>query len=336
MRIMLIGEAWGEAEEQAHAPFMGAAGYELTRMLGEAGISRRDCYLTNVFNLRPQGNDIETLCGPIEEAIAGYPALAPSKYVHSRYAKELTRLGDEILAQNPNIILCLGNTPSWALMGRASISRNRGYTELSTHTVAGYKCLCTYHPAYILRMWSDRPTVIIDFMKAKKESEHADIRRPAREIWIEPDLDDLRRFEREELASCAVLSVDIETSGKLITCIGFAPRPGLALVVPFFDPRRADRSYWPSHDVELQAWRFVKRVLGLPCLKLFQNGLYDIAFLYRSVGIKVRNAEHDTMLLHHALQPESLKSLEFLGSIYTDEGPWKRMGRGRRTIKRED
>lgn len=57
--------------------------------------------------------------------------------------------------------------------------------------------------------------------------------------------------------------------------------------------------------------------------KLFQNGLYDISFLWRAYGIGVRGATHDTMLLSHALQPESLKGLAYLGSIYTDHGPWK-------------
>lgn len=51
--------------------------------------------------------------------------------------------------------------------------------------------------------------------------------------------------------------------------------------------------------------------------------------------MKTYNAEHDTMLLHHALQPESLKGLGYLGSVYTDEQSWKQM-RVRTTIKRED
>ena len=72
--------------------------------------------------------------------------------------------------------------------------------------------------------------------------------------------------------------------------------------------------------------------------KLFQNGAYDISFLYRSMRIKVLGATHDTMLLHHALQPESLKSLGFLGSIYSDEGSWKGMRKRvkAKTIKRDD
>jgi hypothetical protein len=70
--------------------------------------------------------------------------------------------------------------------------------------------------------------------------------------------------------------------------------------------------------------------------KLFQNGLYDIAFLWRAYGIKVMGAEHDTMLLHHALQPESLKGLGFLGSIYSDEGAWKQMREKVTTIKADE
>jgi len=69
--------------------------------------------------------------------------------------------------------------------------------------------------------------------------------------------------------------------------------------------------------------------------KLFQNGLYDIPFILRTVGIRVLGATHDTMLLHHALQPESLKGLGYLGSIYTDHHAWKTEYRNSKTIKRD-
>jgi hypothetical protein len=43
------------------------------------------------------------------------------------------------------------------------------------------------------------------------------------------------------------------------------------------------------------------------------------------------------MLLHHALQPESPKGLDFLGSVYTEEASWKLMRpRGKQTIKRDE
>jgi len=44
----------------------------------------------------------------------------------------------------------------------------------------------------------------------------------------------------------------------------------------------------------------------------------------------------DTMLCHHAIQPESLKGLGFLGSIYSDEATWKGMAKHAKTIKRDD
>lgn len=335
--IVCLGEAWGEQEEKEQTAFIGAAGYELTKMLTEAGIHRADCFLTNVFNLRPRANRIEDFCGPKTEALPGYPALTKGRFVRAEFAPELERLGDELVQTNPNIIVCLGNTASWALLGKTFISKIRGTTDISTHTADGFKVLPTYHPAAVLRQWELRPTTVIDLMKAQRESAFPEIRRPKRSIWIEPTLADLEVFYESHIQGCQILSVDIETAGNQITCIGFAPSSNIAIVIPFTDFRRKDRSYWPSIADERRAWLFVQRVLEDPSIrKLFQNGMYDVAFIWRSTGIKVYGAEHDTMLLHHALQPESLKSLGFMGSIYTDEGAWKHMRAKVTTIKRDE
>lgn len=335
--ILIIGEAYGEAEEREQTPFVGASGHELTRMLDEAGIHRAECFLTNVFNLRPPGNKIESICGPKKDGIKGYPPLIKSKHIPTTLIPELERLGDEILAHDPNIIIALGNTPLWALTGKTGISKLRGTTLSSTHTASGYKLLPTYHPAAILRQWELRPTAIADLMKAARESAYPEIRRPARQIWIEPTLEDIHEFRRTHIESSPILSVDIETAGNQITCIGFAPNPRVGLVIPIADSRRKNRSYWPTVQLERQVWKAIAEILASRAQKkIFQNGLYDIAFLWRAYGIKVYSAEHDTMLCHHALQPESLKSLGFLGSIYTDEGSWKDMRKHSTTIKRDD
>ena len=326
MNIAIVGEAWGEAEEKACAPFIGYSGQELTRMLEDAGIHRANCFLTNVFNLHPPGNQIEAFCGPKDEAITGYPALTKSKYLRREYIPELERLGEELVSVDPNIIIALGNTASWALLGRTAISKYRGTTELSTHTATGYKVLSTYHPAAVCRQWELRPTTVMDLMKAARESAFPEIRRPAVSVHIPETLQDLEDFHALHIRGCETLAVDIETVGQQITCIGFAPSTGDALVVPIFDRRRKNRSYWPDLIAEGQAWSFIQRILlDRTISKTFQNGLYDIAFLWRSYGLKVMNAQHDTMLLHHALQPESLKGLGFLGSIYTNEASWKLM-----------
>ena len=336
MNILILGEAWGAEEEKQRAPFVGASGYHLTKMLAEAGIRRAECFLTNVFNLRPKWNKIEALCGAKSNAIPGYPAIGSGKYIRSEFEPELLRLGDEILECNPNIIIALGNTAMWAMFGKTAISKFRGTTDISTHTVSGFKVLPTYHPAAVLRQWELRPVVVLDLAKALRESKFPDLRRPKREIWIEPTLEDLHAFSRLYLVNCEVLSVDIETAGHQITCIGFAPSASVAITIPFLDTRRKDKNYWGSRDAEEKAWDFVRDILEGSSRKLFQNGLYDIAFLYRAAGIRVANAEHATMLLHHALQPESLKGLGFLGSLYTDEGAWKHMRTDHDTIKRDD
>jgi uracil-DNA glycosylase len=334
--IALIGEAWGEVEERERTAFVGPTGYELTRMLSEAGISRKECFLTNVFNFRPPGNKIEALCTVKGMGLPNYPAIRKVGYIHKRYRGELERLADELEEVNPNIVIAMGNIAAWAMLGKTMISKIRGTVQLSTHTITDFKVLPTYHPAAIFRQWNLRPVTIVDLIKGKRESLFPEIRRPERQIWIEPTLEDLYEFDQLYIQSCERLAVDIETAGNIITCIGFAPRRDVALVIPFVRSLRARTTYWPTVGIERKVFQFIKEVLCRPTPKIFQNGLYDIAFIYRVWGIGVVNADQDTMLLHHALQPESLKSLEFLGSIYTDEGAWKQMRESKTTIKRED
>ena len=366
-----MGEAWGEQEARLKLPFVGPSGAELIRQFREAGLMtltqfdwtylekfyntkdpeclaaiwslHPEIYRTNVFQLRPPDNDLSFVLGPKSSAIPGYPALKftkakfPGTHVRQEFEPELERLADEIINVDPNLIILFGNVPLWAIAGRTAITKCRGTIIKSTHTVLDYKCLPTLHPAYILRSRSDRPTVIADLMKAERESKYPEIRRPHREIWIEPTLEDVRTFIVDHVKKCELLSVDIETSGTRITCIGLSPHSGLGIVIPFDDERRKDGNYWPTIDDERACWNLIREVLEDPNIeKLFQNGLYDIAFLYRSMSIRTFGATHDTMLMAHAQQPENLKGLGYLASIYSDERSWKHLGKRHRTIKREN
>lgn len=363
--LVLLGEAYGENEARIGAGFVGASGIELLRMLDESGIitlsetdyaylrqfySKSDpvmidmiwklhpeVHRTNVFNLHPPGNKLEAFCGPKAQALPGYPPLLKGKHIRREFQSELDRLGEELISINPNLIICLGNSALWALRGQTGISKLRGTTMVSTHCVSGFKLLPTYHPAAVLRQWELRPVTVVDLIKAQREQGFPEVRRTPREIWIEPTIADLEAFYEQHITRAICLSVDIETAGNQITCIGFSPTPQTSLVIPFHDSRRKGRSYWPDARTEHDAWIFVRRILESPRPgKVFQNGLYDIAFLWRSYGIRVLGAEHDTMLLHHALQPESLKSLGFLGSIYTNESAWKTERKRNATIKRDE
>lgn len=368
--LFVLGEARGEYESRIGSSFVGPSGIELLRMLNDARLIaltsvdrdyisdyyRRgdprsidsiwrlhpEAYRTNVFNIHPPANKLEWFCGPKNTSIESYPALLSGKgtgtgtYVREEFAAELDRLADEILAVDPNLVLCLGNTALWALGGRTGVGKLRGTTSLSTHCVSGYKLLPTYHPAAVLREWSHRPTVIADLIKAKREREFPEVRRPACEIWIEPTLEDIDVFNRTYVQGCDLLSVDIETSGSRITAIGYAPTADRGIVIAFDDPRTESGNYWPTRRDEAKAWSLIRSVLedgSIP--KLFQNGLYDLSFLWRSYGIATRGALHDTMLAQHSLQPESLKGLGYLGSLYCDFGAWKTDRKFNETIGRD-
>lgn len=331
--IALVGEAYDEKEEEAGRPFVGTSGWLLDQMLAQAGIARSECLVTNCFNIRPRpSNDIKNLCGPLVGRIPDKPALMPGKYIRAEYAPELERLYDEVRTSDPNIIVVLGATAAWAFLHTSGIRSIRGATTVTCVAVTerlgrSYKVLPTYHPAAVAREYSLRPIVTADLDKARRQSETPDFHRPSRSIWLRPTLLDLANYEREYIRPAESLAADIETKQDQITCIGFAPSPDTAIVIPFFCENGSN--YWPTLQEELAAWGYVRSWLAMKPTT-FQNGLYDINFLWSRYGIPVPLATEDTMLLHHAMQPEMEKGLAFLGSIYSEESSWKFMARGKK------
>lgn len=332
-KILICGEAWGRQEEEAGRPFVGAPGWLLKQALAQNGVDIGECYLTNVFNFRPAGNDVKTLTTPRKaDAVPGVPKYSAG-WIRSEFAHELTRLRREIEMVRPNLILALGGTASWFLCGDSRISKIRGSTLRTPYG----KVLPTYHPAAVLREYSLRPILMADIEKAAREQEFSDVRRLQRFIHIDPSWTDIQDFYRKYIAPSSTLSTDVETIGDQITCIGLAPSHDRALVIPFYDPTKAGGNYWPTVEEEVRVWKFLQRLFREPRANVGQNFLYDARFLWRSYGIPVLGMEDgdDTMLMHHALQPELQKGLAFLGSIYTDEAPWK-LERKNDSIKKED
>ena len=329
-KIALVGEAWNEDEERCGGiPFFGWSGQELTRLLNAVGIARSECFLTNVFNLRPPSNNIERLCVSRKEAFgAGVPYKLPplirGQFLDPQYVGELDRLKYE-LENLPelNVVIALGVTACWALLGTSGISVRRGTIAASTLCPA-IKVLPTFQPSYIVRMPTYKPIILADLQKAKSEMAFKHIKYPEHRIKINPTLQDMADWFAPHFAA-SMVAVDIETVPALghVTCIGFAASTSEALAVPFWLGDTSDRHYWPTQDHEIAAWRQIKNFLELsPSAKLFHNGIYDLQYIVR-MGIRPRNCIEDTMLWHHSLYPEMPKKLGFLGSIYTDNVAWK-------------
>ena len=60
-KLMIVGEAPGKHEDEQGIPFAGPTGNILNECLFKAGVSRGECYLTNVVKYRPPLNDFKKL-----------------------------------------------------------------------------------------------------------------------------------------------------------------------------------------------------------------------------------------------------------------------------------
>lgn len=299
--IMVVGEAFAEAEAITGSPLTGRYGHALFQLFRNVGLKRSDLSLSNVFNERPPGDVISRLWE--DEDLR---------------EKALQRLGKEIDVAKPNLVLTMGNTALKALTGLTGVSSIRGHCLLGS--LRPVKVLPTL--LSIFQGARARTNVQVDIIKAKKESAFPEIRYTHKTLWLQPSLSDLLMFEEHYIEGASYLACDIETSGsKLITMVGLAPKPNLGIVVPFVD-RSADGWHYWSRDDEITAWTWLKKQLQRPIPKIFQNGQYDTYWLSH-YGIYPAGPLEDTMLLHHARYSELEKDLESLAAVYASTPPWK-------------
>lgn len=318
---MFVGEAPSDEEVMKGQPFVGPAGRVFSSMMRSAGLERDDYAITNVFDEQAPDNDLEKAGWFKDEA---------------RVNAALERLAAEVVRAQPNVIVPMGGTALWAFTGQKAITNYRGAVTPATRVVEGAKLLPTMHPAFVLRSWHWLSMVVGDLVKAAREADIGPkITYPKVQILVEPTLDDIRRFVPEALAS-EKLSVDIETGWGQITSIQFAPRPDLAMSIPFVDLRKPSRSYWPTPGQEFSAWRLVEEMLTSPVPKVGQNFMYDIFWLYNKHGIGVRNYRYDTRLRHKTLYPELPADLANMSASYTRVGSYKwRGGRYQKEVKKD-
>lgn len=342
--IVIVGEAPGQDEIMHGCPFVGSSGQELRRMLREADLDDQRIKYINVFQDHPPNNDLKKFClskkqaekqyaetlPTLRETEPDYPwpdrynfgAVSSGAYVHPERLLELPRVEREIRQTDPNVIVPVGNTACWAILGQTGITKLRGTIRDSLRP-QGYKTLPTFHPAAILRNWSQRPTAMVDFAKVESESHGATAQQKDRCVLINPTLDEVQDYLEQISTAEHTVACDIETSptGQFMTCIGFAPLDTEAMVIPF--QADGEAHYW-SREEETKVLRAIKNFLRSPATKVWQNGVYDIFWLWQVYGMEVYHNE-DTMLCHHALQPELPRSLGYLGSVYTDAPEWKSM-----------
>lgn len=332
----LIGEAPSDMERIWNKPLVGPAGHILDQILRTANIDRNRLFITNLFDEKLPDNDIINWSMTPEEYrqfVKEHGEPPPpfnikvgKGYLRPEHYSFVDRLRRELDRAKPTVLVPLGGTALWAFAGTDAITVSRGALCPASFIMPGHTMLPTFHPEFVRHQWPMFHFVVGDLKKAMNTAEKGGvIKYTKREIWIEPTLADLRYFKKEYIDPAAMLSLDIETGGGQITCVGVGVSVNLAIVVPFVDYRKPNRSYWGTTEEEVAAIEWIEEVCAMKQPKVLQNGLYDLYWLMEDWSVHVMNYLHDTRLAHHALYPELPKDLGSMGASYGQETAWKRM-----------
>lgn len=142
-RLMFVGEAPGETEDQTGRPFVGRAGQLLEKMINAMGYRREDVYICNVLKTRPPNNATPTS----EEARLCAPYLI-----------------EQIRIVAPEAIVTLGLPATHLLLETTEpmrAARGRWWSfppssgVMADPDLPEIPVMPTYHPAYLLRSYTD-------------------------------------------------------------------------------------------------------------------------------------------------------------------------------------
>ena len=135
--LMLIGEQPGDYEDVAGKPFVGPAGKIMNRALEDAGIDRKQVYVTNAvkhFKWEPRGK----------------------RRIHKKpNSREIAAcrpwLEAELRLVRPKVVVCLGATAAQTIFGPAfRVTRERGKV-LRSDLAPNCQVVATVHPSSLLR-----------------------------------------------------------------------------------------------------------------------------------------------------------------------------------------
>jgi DNA polymerase I-like protein with 3'-5' exonuclease and polymerase domains/uracil-DNA glycosylase len=351
-RIALVGEAPGEQEEKAGAPFVGPSGDEVMRALGAAQLRRRDVHITNVLLCRPPKNELDNLLAKIssenrerqkrnktlkdkwELGKRANPWLEEPKY-EDLIASPITccapRLKNEL--QHIRDIIALGGTAAKTVMNTQQniMSIRGGFVELDAG--AGFpsrRVMPTVHPSFVMRSPRFMHVFRNDIFKAAQRFRGAATWKPPTIIY-HPSPAQLESFLNTP--GIPYWTYDLETDGiepltAKIRCVGIGTAD-VVVIVGLLGKDGFTRFY--SYEDQQQVVEIMKRFFVDPTkMKVGHNsGSYDTNCLNAQWGIWPAPAL-DTILLHRLVESELPHGLGFVGSMYTDAPSWKTDREGRK------
>ena len=321
-RLAIVGEAPGEHEVSYNQPFVGPSGQLLTSVLADCGVDRHACFLGNLCQVRPPGNDIARFSWSGPELTEGVQTLEA-----------------DLSTFSPNLLLLLGTYPLWwAKTRKLTISDWRGsLLSCDAPAIAGRKAVATFHPAFVLRDFSTAPLFRFDLTRAVDEAHSPKLVLPQRDLITTLDADRMT-YLLDTWPSGLRCSIDIEGGLKLsdvhpAELAKNAKRPpakrrsyGWPCVSVSASPSTSYTIAWSrynehGHAKVLRAFARLMRRSDVP--KVLQNSLYDNFVLGYSYGIPINPVIEDTMLKGWEIYSELPKGLGTQASIWTREPFYK-------------
>jgi uracil-DNA glycosylase family 4 len=314
--IWLIGEAPGADEDQAGVPFVGASGRELDRMLSEGGIDPSWCCYTNPYKVRPPDNDIDK----IEET-----GITRAQYEDQFF--------EELFEYKPTFIIACGGTSLSLLCeatrdrrdSEARISKWRGSLLISEKLPWQHYVIPIFHPAYILREWSDRDVAVFILRRVQEEYDfwkaHGKLcPLPERYLIANPSTGEAEDYLNACLNHPGPVSVDIELLARRIPiCIGYSYDRSSAVSVSLFDG---------DQRLLVRLWRLMDRIHREKAIVGQNWSTFDANWVEATGFDSGIRRLHDCLVRHHVLHPEMSHKLDFQIMQYTRLPYYKDEGRG--------
>lgn len=317
---MIVGEVPSETEVERGEAFAGGSGFELNKMLHEAGLMRSDAYVTNVCKVRPPGGQLSAFMATKKKDVGPQHSLLRDRWCTREVHEGCSELLAEIEMVQPHIIIAMGNLALWALTGKWGVAKWRG-SQLKTP--GGRKVIPTYHPSYVIRDWPMRAVALRDLRRAQVHLHPNDYgNKPTWNFTVRPSFDQCIRTinalisDAEHFSDHVWLDFDIETRDGHIDCIGFSWSRSDAICIPLM-ARGKPEGYWSLEEESAIVYALYRLLTHKNVRVRWQNGLYDAQYVYRHWHFIPRHGQ-DTMISQHSLFCALDKGLAFLASMYAD------------------
>ena len=336
-RIAIVGEAPSYEEENQLKPLVGPSGRLLNMLLHDAGISREQCWVSNVSKYMVPPN----------------PRKGRGKSFSFRCQETGINLTEQIedlrkeLSQLPNLnlVIALGGTALWALTGIKAIAgynsngkpkyKSEGEGIIQDYRgsmllgMGGKKVIGTFHPAHLIHQGGEslapwnRQVMVHDLKRCADEQWTPQLNLPSRNLYVCTSSYMFEDFiKRHENFTRPAVDIEAHPNGSGIPiCIGIAFTPNEGITIPLWNMDGIN--HIPDSDLT-QLWIMLAHFL-YEHLIIGQNFKYDQDKIKR-IGFIIRKLVSDTMLKAFAINPELPKNLAFNTSTYTREPFYKNEG----------